>query len=496
VVNPAADDRFARTDDLMLLALHAAHLGAWEADLATGENHWHAGMAQLLGVAPERAAEESRRFLEYVHPQDRPSVLAAFEAARRDRVPGRQWEADFRVVRADGVQRWFNSRGMTVRHDDGRACMVGVAQDITERKLWEERIAEQAKLIELSSDAIVVRTPEGRILSWNQGAEETYGFRREEAVGQVMHVLLRTEFPQPLDAIDRLLQHDGRWSGELVHTPREGRRIVVQSRWVLDRGGAGRAARVLETSTDITERKETEQRLRESEAALREADRRKDEFLATLAHELRNPLAPIRNAAQLLRQAGLEESRRRAVVDMLDRQVRQMVRLIDDLLEVGRITTGKIRLVSERLDLRDVIDHAIEAMHPDELHRFSASLPDRAIPVEGDPARLTQVFSNLLGNAVKYTPKGKAISIDAAVHGGEAWVTVRDEGIGIAADELPQLFEMFSQLDSNPQRGRTGLGVGLALARVFVEMHGGAIRAASEGSGKGSEFVVTLPLAQ
>ncbi len=481
----------------MLLALHGAQLGAWETDLATGENYWHAGMAQLLGVAPERADAESRRFLEYIHPHDRADVPAAFEDARRNIEPGRQWEADFRVLRADGVQRWFNSRGMVVTHGDGRTCMVGVAQDITERKLWEERIAEQAKLIELSSDAIVVRTPEGRIITWNQGAEGMYGYRRDEAIGQVMHVLLQTDFPHSLDSIEQLLEHDGRWSGELVHTRRDGTRMVAQTRWVLDRGGAGRSARVLETNTDITERKEAERRLRESEATLRNADRRKDEFLATLAHELRNPLAPIRNAAQLLRQQPrIEEARQRAIVEMLDRQVRQMVRLIDDLLEVGRITTGKIRLVRERLDLRHAIEHAIEAMQPGEMHRFSIALPDRPIPIDGDPARLTQVFSNLLGNAVKYTPKGNAISIEARVNGREAVVRVCDGGTGLSSEELPRLFEMFGQLHPNPQSGHTGLGVGLALARIFVELHGGGIRAHSEGTGKGSEFVVTLPLAE
>ena len=479
----------------MLLALHAAQLGAWEADLETGENFWHAGMAQLLGVPPQRAAVESKRFLEFVHPQDRSAVLSAFEAARRTMEPGRQWEADFRVVRADGVHRWFNSRGMTVVRADGRPCMVGIAQDITERKTWEERIAEQAQLLELSGDAIVVRAPEGRILSWNQGAEEMYGYRRDDAIGATMHELLRTEFPVPLREVDERLQREGRWSGELGHTRRDGTRIAVQTRWVLDRGGAGRSARVLETNTDITERKEAERRLRESEAALREADRHKDEFLATLAHELRNPLAPIRNAAQLLRLPGLDESRQRAIVDMLDRQVRQMVRLVDDLLEVGRITTGKLHLLRERVDLRAVIENAIEATRPAQMHRFSASLPPEPIVVDGDPVRLTQVASNLLGNAVKYTPQGQAIAIGLEARDGKAVVTLKDEGIGIAPDELPNLFEMFTQLNPELHRHHGGLGVGLALARVFVEMHGGTIAAHSEGTGKGARFVVRLPLA-
>jgi PAS domain S-box-containing protein len=494
-VSPPIDDRFHRRQDLLTLALHAAHLGAWEIDLGTGENAWHAGMAELVGVAPERGAAEGRRFLDYVHPQDRAAIVSAFEEARRDVRPGARWEGDFRIVRADGVQRWLNSRGMTVIRDDGRACMVGCAQDITDRKLWEERIAEQAQLIDLASDAMVVRTPDGRILEWNQGAEEMYGYRREEAVGSTIHDLLHTEFPAPLADIEAALQHDGRWSGELRHTRRDGAHITVFARWVLERGGAGKSARVLETDSDITERAESERRLRESEAGLREADRRKDEFLATLAHELRNPLAPIRNAAQLLRDPHVDESRRRSVVDMLDRQVRQMVRLVDDLLEVGRITTGKLNLLREEVDLRAAIDQAIEATRPHDAHPFSATLPAEPILVDGDPARLTQVFSNLLGNAVKYTPRGKAIAIEACEGDGEAVVTVSDEGIGIAPDALMRLFEMFSQIDPHLHRHPGGLGVGLAVARVFVELHGGAIEAHSEGAGRGSRFVVRLPLA-
>ncbi len=487
--------RFARTQELLLVALHAAQLGAWETDLTTGENVWHEGMAHLLGVPADRAPAESKRFVEYVHPDDRAKVEAAYAEAVRAAQPGRMFDMDFRVIRMDGAVRWFNSRGMEIETADGQRRIVGVAQDITERKAWEEQLGEQAQLIELSHDAIVVRTLDARIRTWNSGAEQLYGFRRDEAVGAIMHHLLRTEFPAPLEEIEQQLVRDGRWSGELVHTRRDGTRVVVTTRWTLNRDVEGRPRHVLESNTDITERKAYERRLEETQAALHEADRRKNEFLATLAHELRNPLAPIRNAAQMLRQPSLGESRHRTAVDILERQVRHMVRLVDDLLDVGRITSGKLHLVRERVELASVIEHAIEASRPFDGHHFSVSLPPHPVYVDGDPVRLTQVFSNLLANAVKYTPKGAAIGMVGEERDGLVVVKVSDEGIGVAPEELARLFDMFAQVESPLHRLHGGLGVGLALARVFVELHGGSIEAHSEGSGKGTQFTVRLPIA-
>jgi len=232
--------------------------------------------------------------------------------------------------------------------------------------------------------------------------------------------------------------------------------------------------------------------------ALEEADRRKDEFLAVLAHELRNPLAPIRSAVQILRSAETTGADPRPARDVIDRQVRQMARLIDDLLDVSRISRGRIELRREPVDLAAVVRSALETSLPlveSCGHRLDVSLPSGRVPLEADPTRLAQVFSNLLNNAAKFTERGGHISLTAERVDGQAVVRVTDSGIGISPAQLPQLFKMFSQADSSLERTRGGLGIGLELARRLVEMHGGTVEAASGGLGRGSEFVVRLPIA-
>ncbi len=232
--------------------------------------------------------------------------------------------------------------------------------------------------------------------------------------------------------------------------------------------------------------------------ALEEADRRKDEFLAVLAHELRNPLAPIRSAVQILRSAETTGADPRPARDVIDRQVRQMAHLIDDLLDVSRISRGRIELRREPVDLAAVVRSALETSLPlveSCGHRLDVSLPSGRVPLKADPTRLAQVFSNLLNNAAKFTERGGHISLTAERIDGQAVVRVTDSGIGISPAQMPQLFKMFSQADSSLERTRGGLGIGLELARRLVEMHGGTVEAASGGLGRGSEFVVRLPLA-
>jgi signal transduction histidine kinase/CheY-like chemotaxis protein len=230
--------------------------------------------------------------------------------------------------------------------------------------------------------------------------------------------------------------------------------------------------------------------------ALCEADRRKDDFLAMLAHELRNPLAPVRNALQLLKMPGLGAEDARRARDMMDRQVRHMVRLVDDLLEVSRILRGKIELRKERVDLATVVARAVETAQPtidaqgQELH---VSMPEEPIPLEADLVRLAQVFCNLLVNAAKYTNKAGRIWLMAERSGGEAVIRVRDSGIGIAPELLPRIFDLFIQADRSLARTQGGLGLGLTLVRRLVQMHGGSVTATSPGVGQGSEFMVRLP---
>ncbi len=235
----------------------------------------------------------------------------------------------------------------------------------------------------------------------------------------------------------------------------------------------------------------------EAEKVLREMDRRKDEFLATLAHELRNPLAPIKTAAEILRRLEPGNAVLMGPRDIIDRQVRHLTRLVDDLLDASRITQGKVTLRRERLDARTALEAAIEAAKPaldDARHEFTVALPDAPLWVHADPTRITQIVANLLDNAAKYTPPGGRVALSARQDGGEAVIRVADNGVGIAPEAAGQIFRTFSQL-APAGSGPGGLGIGLALVKGFTELHGGRVSMASAGPGRGSEFEVRLPLA-
>ena len=232
--------------------------------------------------------------------------------------------------------------------------------------------------------------------------------------------------------------------------------------------------------------------------ALKEADRRKDEFVAVLAHELRNPLAPIRNSLQILRLTSEHDPATERIREMMERQVNHMVRLVDDLLEVSRITSGKIELRKERVALSTIVDNAVETSQPliDAFrHHLRIELPFEPLFVEGDPVRLAQVIGNLLNNAAKYSDESGQIWLKAERRDGLVCLSIRDTGVGIAPEVLPHVFNLFMQADRSPGRSQSGLGIGLTLVKTLVEMHGGTVEARSEGPGKGSEFVICLPLA-
>jgi signal transduction histidine kinase/DNA-binding response OmpR family regulator len=273
-------------------------------------------------------------------------------------------------------------------------------------------------------------------------------------------------------------------------------------RWVecvarLERDSAGSAVRMFGVNVDISERKRLEEDLRQVAAELSESDRRKDHFLAMLAHELRNPLAPIRNAVEFLRLVAGDADDVKSAAELMDRQVVQMVRLVDDLLDVSRISRGKIQLRMDRVELVSAITDVVEATR-----KFAASMeldlttsfPSQPLFLNADPTRLAQLVGNLLHNASKFTPSGGRVSLTVEQGNERAVLRVRDTGIGIAADQLPHIFEMFVQADSSLERSQGGLGIGLTLVKQLVEMHGGTVEAFSAGAGMGSEFVVQLPI--
>ncbi|MEP7271439.1 MAG: ATP-binding protein, partial [Acidobacteriota bacterium] len=256
------------------------------------------------------------------------------------------------------------------------------------------------------------------------------------------------------------------------------------------RDASGAIEGILLHGVDVTERKRAEEKLRE-------ADRRKDEFLAMLAHELRNPLAPITNAIQVFRGKGPPEPEFQWATEVIDRQVHQMTRLIDDLLDVSRITRGKIELRKERVDLSSVVKSAVEASQPlitKRGHVLNVTIPLRTIRLNADPTRLAQVLLNLLNNAAKYTNQGGRIWVSTDVEGDHVLIRVKDTGIGIPAEMVPKIFDLFTQVDGSSERSEGGLGIGLTLVKNLVEMHDGTVDVRSTGVGHGSEFMVRLPI--
>jgi len=268
----------------------------------------------------------------------------------------------------------------------------------------------------------------------------------------------------------------------------------------------GLLANLLAVSQNITRQKVAEQALarqldltRQAEERLKEADRRKDEFLAMLAHELRSPLAPIRNATQLMRLGGIDSPRLLRACDVVDRQVVEMTRLVDDLLDVARITQGKISLRKESVELQKILANAVEISSPlleSRRQRLIVSLPEERVWLDADPVRLTQVFANLFNNASKFTGSGGEVRALADRKGDDVLVRVQDTGAGIPQDKLAGVFDLFVQLDPSPSGPKGGLGIGLTIVRAIVEMHGGTVEALSPGLGCGSEFIVRLPVSK
>ena len=284
----------------------------------------------------------------------------------------------------------------------------------------------------------------------------------------------------------------GRVLGTLPFVPKTGLRINGETVHQIDPPGH---ARMIESGAcDTALYALSRARLRVEELTL--SNRRKDEFLAMLGHELRSPLASVHNGVQLLGKLTQNTPAPQKINAMIERQIRRMTQLVNDLLDVSRITRGRLHLQRERIDLRDVVSHAIETLESDikqRDHRLTAALPDAPVWLQADPGRLEQVFVNLLANASKYTDSGGELSVSVQVRDADAVVRIRDSGIGIAPEVLPHLFDLFKQADEAAPRSQSGLGIGLALVRNLVESHGGIVSGASAGLGQGSEFTVCLP---
>ena len=407
-------------------------------------------------------------------------------------------------VRTQGMQRYFDLLVEPNFGPDGSIDGVRCASlDVTERKTAElavlDREARLATLADAMPQLVWIGRSDGELEYVNQRLCEYVGLSSDAAKRH--DVWRQTIHPEDRD------KNMAVWSqaismGEAYTLEQRLRRHDGVYRWFLvraqpERDSAGRVIRWYGTSTDIDDAKRLERHLLAQEAALREVDARKDRFLATLSHELRNPLAPIRNAAQILGSTALPPERLRWAQAVIQRQVKHMSWLLDDLLDVARITQGKLELKKTRVSLTSIVDAAVEAARPlldEKRHHLIVDLPPEVPTLEADPLRLAQVVSNLLNNAAKYTDSGGRIELSARVAMRMVSLTVKDNGIGIPPQSLDRIFDMFAQIDSQSSRTEGGLGIGLSLVKGLVEMHGGTTDVASGGIGQGSEFTVNLPL--
>ncbi len=388
------------------------------------------------------------------------------------------------------LERWFDVK--VAPHDGDRFTLF--VDDITERKRAEValRASEQRlrKAISIDTVGVLFFSLDGRMRDANPAFERMSGFRADELRAGVHWESLTP--PEYMAATQRAAEELAT-RGETAPYEKELMRKDGTRWWGLFAptrlAGSGSDSECVEFVIDITAAKQVDR-------ALREADRNKDEFLATLAHELRNPLAPLANGLHLVRLAGADNPRLQHTVEIMDRQLTHMVRLVDDLLDVARISMGKIELQRERVSLSEVIGLAIEGMQAplaQREHRLEVVPSRDELYVEGDRVRLTQVFSNLLSNALKYTQRGGRIQVRIEPDGDQAAVSISDTGIGIPGWALPHVFDLFSQVRIHQEQSEGGLGIGLSLVRSLVELHGGAVTAASDGPSRGSTFTVRLP---
>jgi PAS domain S-box-containing protein len=398
---------------------------------------------------------------------------------------------------ASALGRWYEVYAFRVGSPANRHVGI-VFNDITDRIRAAEslRASEQRlrAIYDGTHEYMGLLTPDGTLQEANRASLDFAGRKREEVVGLPFW---ETVWFQYTPGVPDLVRHAivRAAAGESVQfetpiiTP-SGEKKTFDISFHPVRDEAGEVTLIVPVGLDVTERKHAEE-------ALKEADRRKDEFLAMLAHELRNPLAAIANAVQLLRLKGRADLDLGWGHDVIDRQTNQLTRLINDLLDVSRITRGKVQLKRQPLDVRDVIRRAIEDVRPQldaKKHELSTSLPETPLPANADATRLEQVFGNLLTNAAKYTDEGGRITLNAARDGDDILVLVRDNGVGIAAEPLSHIFGLFTQVETSIDRSQGGLGIGLTLVKTLVEMHDGSVSASSNGPGEGSEFTVRLPM--
>jgi PAS domain S-box-containing protein len=454
---------------------------------------WNAGAESIKGYRAEEII--GSHFSRFYPPESIERRLPETEL-RGATMQGRFEDEGWRV-RKDGSRFWANVIITAVRDANGQLLGFSkITRDLSERRLHEEdlrRSEERFRLLVegVTEYAIVTLDNGGFITSWNGGAERIKGYTSREVLGSHISHFYTSEAVQANKPWEHLAiaRMKGRVTDEGWRLRKDGTMFWANTVITVLTEGDGRIYGYAQVTQDLTQRRHAE--------TLADTAQRMYEFIAMLAHELRNPLAPIRNAVALMSRKGLKDPTLEAMRQTIDRQSMLLTRLLDELLDVNRIARGEFRIEREALDVREVLTRAVETSQPlidSRAHRLEVVVPDRPAVVLGDSLRLTQAVINLLNNAAKYTPEGGCIRLSTAVLSAEVEIRVTDNGNGIEPAMLEKVFDLFVQLDPGSKGALGGLGVGLALVRRVVELHGGHIQAHSEGKGRGAEFVMRLPL--
>jgi len=475
-------------------AMDAAQMYSWEMNLTTQRVDWSSNQKDVLGFSlPERVSQT----VELLHADDRAAFTGAvLRAIELDQT----FAGDCRIVNPDtGEIVWGAWQGVAVSGAaDGHTRFVGITQNVTARKRAEEALVASNErlrmLVNQSNAGIVEYDLQGRITLANQRYCQITAYSEAELLQKTVHEIAHPDHLQEsAEQFDRLAAGGEDYVLEHRTLRKDGAQVWVSHSFAGMRDADGHVRSIMAVALDVTVRRDAEQ-------AQRQADVRKDEFLAILAHELRNPLAPIRNAAQIMHLVDPQQAQLKSAISVIERQARYLTRLVDDLLDISRINMGKIDLRTERIDVGSVVLSALETSQPAidaAHHRLVISVPEDPVFVQADAVRLAQVLSNLLNNAARYTEHGGHIQVTAQRQAGQVAISIKDTGVGIEPQMLPHVFQMFVQVDRSLERSRSGLGIGLALAQRIVEMHGGTLEAHSSGvAGAGSEFIVRLPISR
>jgi two-component system CheB/CheR fusion protein len=489
----AAGQRRWEGELLRLLAENSTEYAIFVVDLEGIVLTWNPGAERVLGYREEEIVGRSS-FVIFT-PEDRRDGEAARElrtARERGQVADERWH-----VRKDGTRFWASGILTLLRDESGEPrALAKILRDFTDRKLAEQSARESRERLRVALAAARMGTwrwdiPADRY-TLDEGLRELFGLEPGASIGtkeDFLGLIHHEDRERVRRAIDLAARDGGDFDVEFRVDRPDG-----SERWLKDQGKVfpderGRPGYMTGACVDITDRKRMEE-------ALREADRRKDEFLAMLAHELRNPLAPIRITLELIRLGAVAGAELAESHAMIERQVVHLTRLVDDLLDVSRITRGRIELHRGRVELAPAVRGAVEMIDgyiKRRDHELIVAMPDRPVWLDADPTRLTQMIFNLLHNAAKYTEPGGTIWLTAEQEQDQVAIRVRDTGVGIAPELLPRVFDLFAQGERALDRSQGGLGLGLTMVKRLAELHGGSAEVRSDGPGMGSEFIVRLP---